>query len=49
MEQTDRCQSGEGGGLEEIKQRTYMHVCITHGHRQLCGQGQGGAGGVRAG
>ena len=31
---------GGWGGMEEISQRTYMHVCKTHGHRQQCGEGQ---------
>ena len=53
MAQTDRSQKrgvgwGEWGGLEEISQRTYMHTCIAHGHRQECGEGWdvvGGGGG----
>ena len=37
---------GEGmGGLEEINQKTYMHTCKAHGHRQQCGEDQGGWGG----
>ena len=31
-------------GVEVISQRTYMHVCIAHGHRQQCGEGRGGGG-----
>ena len=27
------------GGLEEISQRTCLHICIAHGHRQPCGEG----------
>ena len=28
---------GEGvGGLEEISQRTYMYLCMAHGHRPQC-------------
>ena len=38
MEQTTRPQRG---GLEEISQTTYMHICKAHGHRQLCGEGRG--------
>lgn len=37
---TDR--SPRGGGwrrLEEINQKTYIQMCIAHGHRQLCGEG----------
>ena len=42
---------GEGvGELEEISRRTYMHICMAHGHRQPCSEGQGGSGGrVEAG
>ena len=39
MEQTDRSQwGGELGGLGEMSQRTHMHVCMTYGHRQRCGE-----------
>ena len=41
MEQTDRSQRGGSRGLEEIRQRTYMHICKVHGHRQRCGEGRG--------
>ena len=34
--------------LEEISQRTYMHICIAHGDRQRCGEGGGGNGWSRA-
>ena len=49
MEQTDRSQrGGDRRGLEEISQKTYMHICIAHGHRQLSGKdwrmGLGGGG-----
>ena len=30
---------GDAGGLEEISQRTYMNICIVHGHRQQYGEG----------
>lgn len=36
-EQTDL--RGDGNG------RTNMHVCIAHGHKQQCGEGQGGGAG----
>ena len=32
---------------EEISQRTYMHICIVHGHRQQCGKARQGGGGGR--
>ena len=36
-------QRGEGRGeLEEISQRTYMLICIAHGHKQPGGEGRGG-------
>ena len=46
MEQTDLSQrGGVWRGLEEINQKSYMHICIVHGHRQQCGEGQHGGGG----
>lgn len=33
-------------GQEEINLRTYMHSCITHGHRQQPREGLGGGAGV---
>ena len=36
----DEC---EGTGRDQPK--TYMHICIAHGHRQQCGEGLGGGGG----
>ena len=42
MEGTDRSQRGGGVGLEEISQRTCVHICIAHGHRQQCGEGRVG-------
>ena len=48
MELTDQSQSGGvWGGPEEISHRTYMRICIVHGHRQQFGEGQ--VGGTRAG
>ena len=40
---------GEGvGGLEEISQRIYRHICIAHGRRQQCSKGRGeGVGGMK--
>ena len=38
--------------MEEISQRTYMHIGKAHGHRQQCGGGglvQGGKGGEMRG
>ena len=50
MEQTGRSQRGRGwGSLEEISQRTYMHVCIAHGHRHQWGEGGVGGCGARHG
>lgn len=37
------CPLSEGRGegeLEEISQRTHMHVCIARGHKQPCGEGR---------
>lgn len=49
MKQTDRSQSGGmWGGLEDIRQRTYMHVHIAHGHRQQ-GGGEGWVEGGKVG
>ena len=50
MEQTDRSQrGGVDGGMEEISQRTYMHVCKAPGHRQQCGKGRGSGGWMEKG
>ena len=27
--------------MEEISQRTHTYICIAHGHRQQCREGQG--------
>ena len=42
MEQTDSCQrEGERGSwMKERKESAKEHKGITHGHRQLCGDGQ---------
>lgn len=42
---SNRSQCGGCGGTEEINQRTYMHVCITHGQTIACVEGLGWSGG----
>ena len=40
MEWIDRSQRGTGWEeLQMVSQRTYMYICIAHGHRQQCGAG----------
>ena len=40
MEQTDSCQREGGGWVKEGEGISQRHACITHRHRQLCGDGQ---------
>ena len=53
MGQTDSCQRGGKGGMEEISPRAYMQICMAHGQTAVwwveVGHGGGGEGWVEQG